>query len=56
MIRQSGSIQLQGTRAAPRIVTIKENKQNVKNRLRRRRKVSARKLSREFGISATSVR
>ena len=34
----------------------KKNIQEVKNRLRRKQKVSARKLSREFGISAISVR
>ena len=33
----------------------KENKQKVKNRWCRKQKVSARKLSRELGISATSV-
>ena len=56
MIRQSGSVQLIGTRDGPRIVTIKENIQKVKNRLPRKQKVSARKLWRELGISVTSVR
>ena len=56
MIRQSGSIQLLGTRDGPRIVTTKENIQKVKNRLRRKQKVSARKLSSELRISTTSVR
>ena len=56
MARQSGSIQLKGTRGGPRIVRTKENIQKVKNRLRRKKRVSARKLSMELGISATSVR
>ena len=36
MIRQFGSVQLIGTRDGPRIVTIKENIQKVKNRLPRK--------------------
>ncbi len=56
MIRQSGSIQLPGTHGGPRIVWTKENIQKVKTRLRRKKGVSARKLSMELGISATSVR
>ena len=57
MIRQSGSIQLLGIRAAPRIVrALKKNVQKVKNCLRRKYKVSVHKLSRELGISATGVR
>ena len=56
MIRQSGSIQLLGTRAGPWVVRTKENIEIVRNRLRQKQKVSARKLSREVGISATSVR
>ena len=56
MIRQSGSIQLLDACDGPRIVTTKENIQKVKNRLRQKQKVSARKLSRELGISAISVR
>ena len=56
MIRQSGSIQLLGTRAGLGIVRIKGNIQDVRNRFRRKQKISVRKLSRELSISATSVR
>ena len=56
MIRQSGSIQLPCTHGGPQIVRTKENIQKVKNRLRRKQKVLDRKLSRERGISVTSVR
>ena len=50
MIRRSGSIQLTGTCGGPRIVRTKENIQKVKNRLRRKNGISARKLSLELGI------
>ena len=56
MIRQTGSIELAGTHGSPHIVRTKENIQKVKNRLRRKKGVPARKLSMELGISATSVR
>ncbi|CAM4980319.1 unnamed protein product [Rotaria socialis] len=56
MIRRTGSIELSGTYDGPRIIRTKENIQKVKNRLRRKKRVSARKLSMELGISATSVR
>ena len=56
MIRRTGSIELSGTHGGPRIVRTKENILEVKNRLRRKTGVSARKLSMELGISATSVR
>jgi len=55
MIRRSGSLQLTGTRGGPRIVRTKENIQKVKNRLRRKKQVSARKLAMELGISKSSV-
>ena len=55
MIRRSGSITLTGTRGGPRIVRTRENIQKVKNRLRRKKRVSARKLSMELGISKTSA-
>jgi transposase len=56
MIRRTGSIELPGTHGGPRIVRTKENIQKVKSRVRRKKGVSARKLSVELGISATSVR
>ena len=56
MIRRTGSIELPGTHCGPRIIRTKENIQKVKNRLRRKNGVSARKLSMKLSISATSVR
>ena len=56
MIRRTGSIELSGTHGGPRIVRTKENILKVKNRLRRKTGVTARKLSMELGISTTSVR
>ena len=56
MIRRTGSIELSGTHGGPRIVRTKENILKVKNCLRRKTGVSARKLSMELGISATNVR
>ena len=56
MMRRIGSIELSGTHGGPRIVRTKENILKVKNRLRRKTGVSARKLLMELGISATSVR
>ena len=56
MIRRTGSIGLSGTHGGPRIVRTKENIIKVKNRLRRKTGVSARKPSMELGISAANVR
>ncbi|CAF4160995.1 unnamed protein product [Rotaria magnacalcarata] len=56
MIRRTRSIELPGTHGGPRIIRTKENILKVKNRLRRKKRVSARKLSMELGISATSIR
>ena len=57
MIRQSDSIQLLCTLTGLRDSQgTKENIQKVKNCLRRKQKVSARKLSRDLGASATNVR
>ena len=56
MIRRTGSIELSGTHSGPRIFRTKENILMVKNRLRRKIGASARRLSMEVGISATSVR
>ena len=47
MIRRTGSIELSGTHDGPRIVRTKENILKMKNRLRRKTGVSARKLSME---------
>ena len=47
MIRRTGSIELSGTHGDPRIVRTKEDILKVKNRLRRKTGVSARKLSME---------
>ena len=56
MIPRTGSIELSGAHGCPRMIRTKENIQKVKNRLRRKKGVSARKLSMELSISATSVR
>ena len=56
MIRRTGSIELSGTHGGPHIVRTKENILKVNNCLRRKIGVSARKLSMELGISATSAR
>ena len=56
MIRRTGSIELSGTHGGPRIIRTKENILKVKNRLRGKTRVSARKLSMELDLSATSVR
>ena len=56
MTRRTKSIELSGTHGGPRIVRTKENILKVKNRLRRKTGVSARKLSMGLGISATSAR
>ncbi|CAF1494370.1 unnamed protein product [Adineta ricciae] len=56
MIRRSGGIKLASPPGRPRIVRTKENIRKVKNRLRRKKRVSARKLSMELDISDRSVR
>jgi hypothetical protein len=56
MIRQSGSIDLSSPPGCPRLARTKENIREVKCRLRRKKKISARKLSMELDISQTSVR
>jgi len=56
MIRQSGSIELSSPPGRPRLVRTKENIQKIKHRLRRKKRVSARKISMELDISYTSVR
>ena len=56
MIRQSGFIALSTPPACPRFVRTNGNLQKAKYHLRRKRRVSARRLSMEFQISQTSVR
>ena len=56
MIRQSGSIKLSSPPGSPRFARRKGNIQKVKHRLCRKKRVSARKLSMELGISERSVR
>ena len=56
MIRQSGFIKLSSPPGGPRFARTKGNIQKVKHRLRRKKRVSARKLSMEFGISERTVR
>ena len=56
MIRRSGSITLSKPSGPPRLVRTKDNIQKVKNRLRRKKRVSARKIAMELDISERSVR
>ena len=56
MIRQSGSITLSTPPSCPRFIRTKSNIQKVKYRLRRKKRISVRKLSMELGISNRSVR
>ncbi|CAF5072708.1 unnamed protein product, partial [Rotaria magnacalcarata] len=55
-IRDTGCINLSKPPGRPRTIRTSANIQKVKHRLERRRTVSSRKLSRELGISRTSVR
>ena len=56
MIRRSGSITLSKPPGCPRLVRTKHNIQKVKHRLRRKKKVSTRKISMELDLSEPSVR
>ncbi|CAF4320388.1 unnamed protein product [Rotaria magnacalcarata] len=56
MIRQTDSITLSSPPGCPRSARTKENIQKVKHRLRRKKRVSALKLSMELDISDRSVR
>ena len=56
MIRRFGAIKLSSPPGRPRIVRSKENIRKVKDRLCRKKRVSARKLSVELDISERSVR
>ena len=56
MIRRSGTMTLSKPLGGPRLARTRENIQKVKNRLRRKKKVSTRKISMELHISERSVR
>ena len=56
MIRRSGSVKLSSPPGDPRFARTKGNIQKVKHRLRRKKRVSARKLSMELDIFQRSVR
>ena len=56
MIRRSGSIKLSNPPGGPRFARTKGKIQKVKHRLRRKKRVSARKLSMDLRISERSVR
>ena len=56
MRRQSGSIKLSSPPGVPRFVRTKGNIQKVKERLRPKKRVSARKLSMDLRIFERSVR
>ncbi|CAM4836603.1 unnamed protein product [Rotaria magnacalcarata] len=56
MIRRYGSIKLSSSPGRLRIARTSENIRKVKNRCRRKRRVSARKLSMDLDISERSVR
>ncbi|CAF4301541.1 unnamed protein product [Rotaria magnacalcarata] len=56
MILQSGSITLSSPPGCSRLARTKGNIRKVKNRLRRKKRVSAQKLSMELDISERSVR
>ena len=55
MIRQFGSLKLSSSSGRSRLVKTKENIRKIKNHLRRKGRVSARKLSVEFDIYERSV-
>ena len=56
MIRHFGCIKLSSPPDGPRFARTKGNIQKVKHRLRPKKRISARKLSMELGISERSVR
>ena len=56
MIRQTGTISLSSPPGCPRLVRTKANIKKVKDRLRRKSRVSARKIATELDISRISVR
>ena len=56
MIRRFGSVKMSSLPGGPRFARTKGNIQKVKHRLRRKKRVSGRKLSTELDISERSVR
>ena len=56
MIRRSGSVKLSSSPGGPRFARTTGNIQKVKHRLRRKKRVPARNLSMELGMSERSVR
>ena len=51
MIRETGAIELSSPPGRPRIIRTPGTIQKVKNRLKRKKRVSARRLSKELNIS-----
>ncbi|CAF1508915.1 unnamed protein product [Adineta ricciae] len=56
MIRETGSINMSTSPGRPRTIRTKKTIQKIKTRLKRRKRVSSRKLAHELDISRTSVR
>ena len=56
MIRETGSISMTTSSGRPRTIRTKTMVQKIKSRLKRKKRVSSRKLAQELDISRTSVR
>ncbi|CAF0950316.1 unnamed protein product [Didymodactylos carnosus] len=56
MIKETGSINLSSPTGRPRVIRTKTMIQKVKNRLKRKKRVSSRKLASDLDISERSVR
>ncbi|CAF1037694.1 unnamed protein product [Rotaria magnacalcarata] len=56
MIEKTGAIRLSAPPGPPRIIRTKQMIEKVKNRLKRKKKVSSRILAHELSVSRTSVR
>lgn len=56
MIKETGAIELSSPPGRPRIIRTPGTIQKVKNRLKRKKRVSARRLSKELDISQTTIR
>ena len=55
MIRETDSIELKCPSGGPRSVRTNANIQKIRSRLKRKKKISSRKLANELNISRTSV-
>ena len=55
MIRETGSIELKCPSGGPRSVRTNANIQKIRSRLKRKKRISSRKLANELNISRTSV-